>query len=203
MSLPNAVVENQKPQCWEDAVIEAVNELFRFNDSYLIVDYPVLITENPKTEFSYTKNNLDNINNIIDLYIDSKIYLDQDINDISKINHNNLIFMIANFGVELAKELCEDAIGVEMFKRILIDTLIKKQKDYGPSNINKFAITGVIIRMYDKIGRLNNLSTGNKVSNIDEPLFDTALDLLGYCSIAYMLVNDTFNIPMSDNEVNL
>jgi hypothetical protein len=186
----NTVVEKSKPQCWEDAALQAVEDLFDFRGKF----------SNTVSDYKY--DNLKNIHKIIDLYIDTKVYLNQESDDESKNQHQSFINMISEFAINLAEDLCEDSLGIEMFKTILVDTLIRKQRDYGPSNISKFAITGIVIRMYDKIGRLTNLSSSKKASSIDETLFDTALDLIGYCAIAHMWINGTFSLPMQKEENN-
>lgn len=61
----------------------------------------------------------------------------------------------------------------------------KKQHDYGPENISKFGEAGVVIRLYDKVARLINLSRRDeKPSN--EAVEDTWRDVLGYGVIGLM-----------------
>jgi hypothetical protein len=187
MNNPNGVLYSLKHQCWEDAVVASVDDLFRFNNDFF------------KTSSSLDQEasfHLDNVNKTIDKYIDSKFYLNQEDNEDAKSIHQNYIYMLSNSAIELSRVLCDNRDGFDIFKSILIDTLIRKQRDYGPTNINKFGITGIIIRMYDKVGRLTNLSSSNKKIEIEETLFDTALDLVGYCAIANMWINNTFNTPM-------
>lgn len=73
--------------------------------------------------------------------------------------------------------------------------LCSKQADYGHENINAFGLTGVAVRMHDKIARLKNLH-GRQALN--EPLLDTWYDLVGYATIAEMLFNNTFNLQLKD-----
>lgn len=185
----NTVVEKPKPQCWEDAAAEAVEELFGFSSLF-----------SNSVSLKHESDHLKDIHEVIDRYIDSKTYLNQDFDDRTRSKHQSFLYIIAHSAIKLAEELCEDSLGIDIFKTILVDTLIRKQRDYGPSNITKFAITGIVIRMYDKIGRLTNLSSSKKSSSIDETLFDTALDLIGYCAIAHMWINGTFPLPMQKEE---
>ena len=68
----------------------------------------------------------------------------------------------------------------------------KKQGDYGPQNISKFGVLGVLIRSSDKIERLINLHSqstlkGSNVKttrNTDESIVDTWADLSVYGAIA-------------------
>lgn len=73
----------------------------------------------------------------------------------------------------------------------VLDTVIGKQRDYGHGNILRFGLAGVVVRMADKIERLKNLmKTGVEPNN--ESIDDTALDIVGYCLIAVMLLGGTF-----------
>ena len=79
----------------------------------------------------------------------------------------------------------------------MVSTLCKKQHDYGHGNINRFGIYGVIVRLSDKIERLENL---NKIETPhNESKHDTLLDIVGYCVIALMLMDNTFNLELGDN----
>lgn len=75
-------------------------------------------------------------------------------------------------------------------------TLAAKQSDYGHENITKFAIRGVLTRMGDKHARLENLYRKGVRNALFETIEDTWLDLLGYSTIALMLIDDVFNLPL-------
>lgn len=79
----------------------------------------------------------------------------------------------------------------------VIATLCKKQHDYGHGNINRFGIYGVIVRLSDKIERLDNLNKIDTPHN--ESKQDTLLDVVGYCVIALMLMDNTFNLELGDD----
>jgi hypothetical protein len=77
----------------------------------------------------------------------------------------------------------------------MIATLIRKQKDYGPENIARFGNIGLLIRMHDKIARLENIYAKcewdfNKAIAVnavsDETIIDTLIDIMGYSAIAIM-----------------
>ena len=77
----------------------------------------------------------------------------------------------------------------------MIATLIRKQKDYGPENISRFGNIGLLIRMHDKIARLENIYAKcewdfNKAIAVnavsDETIIDTLIDIMGYSAIAIM-----------------
>ena len=70
--------------------------------------------------------------------------------------------------------------------------LLRKQMDYGPTNISKAPggpINGLRVRMHDKIARINNLvDKGADPQN--ESLRDSFIDLLNYSAIAIMVLEN-------------
>lgn len=86
---------------------------------------------------------------------------------------------------------------VNLDSREVTTILIKKQRDYGPENIARFGLTGIIIRMHDKIARLENLiSSGQRANN--ESVQDTFIDIIGYSAIALMWMNNQFLTPLRE-----
>jgi hypothetical protein len=69
--------------------------------------------------------------------------------------------------------------------------LIKKHKDYGPTNISMSPggpLNGLRVRMWDKTARINHLiDTGATPEN--ESLRDSFIDLLNYSAIALMVLD--------------
>ena len=71
--------------------------------------------------------------------------------------------------------------GLELFK--------KKNKDYGDA-FAEYGVVGVLVRMGDKIKRLQNIEK-NKITLInDESMRDTLIDLHNYSAMAIMLLNE-------------
>ena len=70
--------------------------------------------------------------------------------------------------------------------------LIKKHKDYGPTNISLSPggpLNGLRVRMHDKTARINHLiDTGATPEN--ESLRDSFIDLLNYSAIALMVLDN-------------
>jgi hypothetical protein len=66
----------------------------------------------------------------------------------------------------------------------------KKNHDYGDS-FATYGPIGVIVRMGDKIQRLQNISKKGITMVNDESVRDTLLDLHNYCAMAIMLYGDT------------
>jgi hypothetical protein len=78
----------------------------------------------------------------------------------------------------------------------VFQTLCSKQHDYGHENINKFGLYGIIVRLSDKVERYANLK--NKYAK-NESVFDTLLDIVGYCVVALMLIDQTFNLQLGED----
>lgn len=74
-------------------------------------------------------------------------------------------------------------------------TLIRKQRDYGRENIRRFGRQGLLVRMHDKVARLENLLDTERTPN-NESIDDTLLDIVGYSAIGIMWENRTFMLPL-------
>lgn len=98
----------------------------------------------------------------------------------------NLIFKELNCQEEQTKVIIEIILGdVTLFD--------KKQHDYGPGNIAKFGVQGVLVRTNDKLERLINLNKQNKTP-ANESIVDTWQDLSVYGVIARTLLDDKWYI---------
>lgn len=81
--------------------------------------------------------------------------------------------------VEQMKEI--QAEGLELF--------IKKNKDYGDA-FAEYGLIGVLVRLGDKIKRLQSISK-NKIEMVDdEKMHDTLIDLHNYAAMAIMCLNE-------------
>lgn len=70
--------------------------------------------------------------------------------------------------------------------------LVKKQIDYGPTNISRAPggpMNGLQVRMHDKIARINNLLSKD-ITPENESLRDSFIDLLNYSAIALMVLDN-------------
>ena len=71
------------------------------------------------------------------------------------------------------------------------DVLVKKQNDYGPTNIANApggALNGLRVRIHDKVSRINHLIDSG-VTPENESLKDSFLDLANYSIIAMMVLD--------------
>lgn len=81
--------------------------------------------------------------------------------------------------VEQMKEIQKE--GLELF--------IRKNKDYGDA-FAEYGLIGVLVRLGDKIKRLQSISK-NKIEMVDdEKMHDTLIDLHNYAAMAIMCLNE-------------
>jgi len=72
------------------------------------------------------------------------------------------------------------------------DLLLRKHKDYGPSNIANApggALNGLRVRMHDKLARINHLIDSGCLPE-NESLRDSVVDLANYAVIALMVLDN-------------
>jgi hypothetical protein len=84
-------------------------------------------------------------------------------------------------------------------RAVIANLLIRKQKDYGPSNIMDGPFgpdVGIKVRLWDKVARCENLTGGGAVPEF-EPLEDTLLDIIGYVCLQWMVAANAMNYPLS------
>jgi len=86
----------------------------------------------------------------------------------------------------------EFELNVRQVMTELGDLLIKKHKDYGPKNISNSpygATNGLVVRMWDKIARIVNLTKDGKMVNAEnEPLEDSFKDIANYGIIGLLVL---------------
>jgi hypothetical protein len=70
----------------------------------------------------------------------------------------------------------------------------RKQRDYGHTNISRFGRQGLMVRLHDKVARLENLFSSRATPN-NESIEDNIIDLIGYACIAMMWEDKTFLLP--------
>ena len=83
--------------------------------------------------------------------------------------------------------------GLELFK--------KKNQDYGDAFAN-YGTIGVLVRMGDKIARLQSI-TQKSVSLVNtESLKDTLIDLHNYSAMAIMLLDEVEEVDLNDENLS-
>lgn len=69
------------------------------------------------------------------------------------------------------------------------DLFVKKNKDYGDS-FSDYGVVGVLVRLGDKIKRLQNITKNGVYMVEDESIRDTLIDLHNYSAMAVMLMDE-------------
>lgn len=83
------------------------------------------------------------------------------------------------------------------------DLVVSKNHDYGDA-WQKYGIFTPLIRINDKILRVETLSTGEHALVADEKIEDTLRDIIGYAALALMkLDSDKANPPKAKPDVQL
>ena len=85
---------------------------------------------------------------------------------------------------EMSKEDQFKAITENMLK-----TFVAKNHDYGDSfeqSCDTFGTVAAVVRMNDKMNRINRLYNNTEIAKVDEKLEDTLLDLANYCILTVM-----------------
>ena len=70
----------------------------------------------------------------------------------------------------------------------IVELLVRKNEDYGDSNLLRYDLFGICVRLLDKLARLENLVF--KAPAVDEMLEDTLKDIAGYVINAIRLLQE-------------
>lgn len=141
---------------------------------------------------------IENINSCIQYLIDETNALSKPITYeiINKPDNNPIFFDIAGYAI-FAIDNLENYSYIDWY--YISSILINKQKDYGTANITKFGLAGIVVRLSDKVSRLINILSKNNFdmklainsnSVSGETLLDTLIDIVGYCTVALMLIDE-------------
>lgn len=81
-----------------------------------------------------------------------------------------------------------------------VEFLAGKQHDYGQDNITTFGVSGLLVRLHDKLARLANLAIRSGSASpgtvAHESVADTWDDIVGYCVVGLMVLAGTFTLPL-------
>lgn len=103
--------------------------------------------------------------------------------DLSDFKDEQFFLHLANYSLEcliIKKGRSAQEISDEAF-----DLGKRKNRDYGSGNLLVFGTIGIIVRIGDKLKRLNTLK--NNKAEVDESMTDTLMDIFNYSVYAYML----------------
>lgn len=82
----------------------------------------------------------------------------------------------------------------------VLDIVVRKQRDYGHENIARFGRLGLLVRVHDKIARLENLLGTGSIPN-HESIEDNVIDVIGYSIVAAMWEEGTFLLALQPSTV--
>jgi len=162
-----------EPTCWEEAASNAIAEVYS-------MDLPA--------------GNLGTLREGLDLLIDSAFGQPDSIplfaETVACVGHCAYTFAHKSLPAHPDKKAA-------VYPERILSLLISKQRDYGHNNILRFGVDGLIVRMNDKVARLENL-LGNGREPANESLADTFADIIGYSVIGLMLSDGTFTLELKD-----
>lgn len=203
---------------WEEADNFCVTNIFTFVDQMGNADLSeavisVLQSEGVRhneflSQFNFdTSSELSLLKSIIDSYVETGIWM----HDPASMRHSSYtytvdsairahqsIFMIIAYSAIKLHQKMSTSESSPLIPDSIAEVVASKQRDYGPNNVAKFGLWGLIVRVHDKIARIDNLlSKRGGVNGVkDETVFDTMLDIIGYSVVTLMWINNWFFLPM-------
>lgn len=109
-------------------------------------------------------------------------------------------------GADVTPKRVGDRLGPSTFEAAvaaqfdyLEELLIRKHNNYGPYNILRSpgsALTGLRVRIWDKLARVNHMLDHGVEDQVGESLMETFGDLANYGVIARLVILDQFGLPM-------
>lgn len=169
--------KKKPPTTWDDAARRAVFQIF--NHSF----------------------------NTWDRLSDVREYLDYLIDEIGPESKKNISGDVAaEYWAILGRTAAVVAEKKEIFEEIdenlnywvdaISRILVRKQRDYGHHNIARFGRAGLLVRMHDKVARLENLLQWSTDPE-NESVVDNFIDVIGYASIGIMWERNWFLLPLA------
>ena len=94
---------------------------------------------------------------------------------------------------------CTEDLTRDFIKEVLGDIILfdRKQSDRGPENIIKFGEKGVLVRVVDKVARLEKLVWEGKVPKISEPVESEWADISNYGVIARLVRSGEWKVSQT------
>jgi hypothetical protein len=196
MTLVKSSYSSSDQMTWEQAAFKSAEELWERYNTYK--DFSI----KPYLDLSISE--IENLRNAIDNYINSDLYLQKiqclkDCSNGDRGQHKFLWYALTSNAIRATKTFYPEK-SARLVEVVI--TVINKQKDYGHHNIAMFGITGLVIRIHDKIARAENLLQKKDMENAvpGESLYDTFIDIIGYSIIALMWLDNTFMLKLGESK---
>lgn len=203
--IQDMLLEARNVNNWEDSATITVDKIFSYIDRKESIDW--IFKTVGFDHLNFSNDHIENMRIIIDEMIDTEIWrhdphdmrhrTSTDFINVYAAKQINMFSALSGLSIEMTKQR-DLFYDNNSYKEFVTRTLIKKQKDYGPENISRFGLNGIVIRTHDKVARLENLKAKNS-NGQNESFDDTLLDIIGYSAVAIMWINGTFLYPMKDD----
>jgi hypothetical protein len=181
------VEETYKPDTWDKAAAAVVFQIFRFNLAAM--------------------NSLQDMRTQLDYMISRNVGISPDawmapdeMSDFWKILAAVTRSAAGNSGIEffgINPERALEPIKMKKMVNNIAGLVTRKQRDYGSDNILRFGRLGLLVRVHDKIARLENLAARGTEPN-NESISDNYMDVIGYCTVAIMFEHGWFTLPLEE-----
>jgi hypothetical protein len=79
------------------------------------------------------------------------------------------------------------------------ELLLAKHHDYGTSNLKKHGLFGIIVRLSDKLARIENLTSKDNSIEVEESIMDTFIDIAGYGVQALIMMGEEYDEQIEKN----
>jgi hypothetical protein len=175
----------EEPITWDAAAAAVVSEIFRFN----LLSMNTLEDMRAQLDYMISKN----VNNSPDAWMEN-----EEMSDFWKIlaaitraaaGSSEIDF----FGINPERAAADG--NLEKLINDIAGLVTRKQRDYGSDNIMRFGRLGLLVRVHDKIARLENLAARGTPPN-NESISDNYMDVIGYCTVAMMFERGWFTLPL-------
>jgi hypothetical protein len=169
------------PRTWNDASLLALKKILPSDEEFSFVGDTIsrLVSSFDESSNSTVKM----LRTHLDIFINEMFYED-------KKNASSEWKSIGRIANMLAYSL-----GFNLTIPYVHEVLCRKQHDYGHSNIQRFGRAGLMVRVHDKVARLENLIENNSTPN-NESIQDNVMDVIGYAAIGIMWESDTFMLEL-------
>lgn len=188
----NSDIEKQNYISFCNDIVKAVNDVFKKQLKKILSYHNNVFNIKSHIEEKYKNNKNKNIEKELN-EIDDELKLKEE--DIKRLNeaikrNNNLLLKMSNDKVE-SKESSTEKRVIQMLEvqDEALKIFTKKNRDYGDA-FATYGPIGVIVRIGDKINRLNSITRNGIIMVNDEGVRDTLIDLHNYCAMAVMLMNE-------------
>lgn len=155
------------PVTWDDAAEKCINEIYAARHPDQIF-----------AKLSWMRS-----------YLDDMIEMSQD----NEFGISNELFAEHWMSLGVAARNTANKLGYLNFSKgpssaaaELVELLVRKQNDYGHDNISRFGRIGLLVRVHDKIARLENLAARDAAPK-NESIRDNYMDVINYCAIGMMV----------------